>query len=230
MRCATLAAVGLVLGCSQAPPRPGTPAPPLALPEGGAEFAHYQRTTDPIPGSGGRILLTIDDITRGQVMVSISTDAGEPLLGPLSVWNGESIGFAVNGHEYTLTLQDLRNQLIGEDQAVFRISSGRPAAPGLAEHERIEGLIAAIEGLQGAVFVRNGREHTGREAAEHLRAKWRWARPQVRTAEDFIAVVANASSETGEPYRIRFADGTEMLSVEFLLRQLERGAAGGKRP
>jgi Family of unknown function (DUF5329) len=50
-------------------------------------------------------------------------------------------------------------------------------------------------------------------------------RSQTGSAQEFIAKVASVSSTTGQPYRIRFPDGHEMLSGDYLrtvLQQLEQ--------
>jgi len=44
----------------------------------------------------------------------------------------------------------------------------------MSEAEKIEALIEIIEKLDGAVFIRNDKDHDCREAAKHLRDKWNW--------------------------------------------------------
>ena len=41
------------------------------------------------------------------------------------------------------------------------------------EKKKIEFLISSLETLKGAKFIRNGSEHDGKEAMEHLRMKLR---------------------------------------------------------
>ncbi len=86
----------------------------------------------------------------------------------------------------------------------------------------IESLLAWVEVQEGAVFVRNGKEHTPAEAVEHLRLKWKHQEKHVRTAEDFILRCATRSSVTGRPYRIRFADGSERSSESVLREELRK--------
>ena len=99
------------------------------------------------------------------------------------------------------------------------------AAP-ISEPQKIEALLASIEHLQGAVFIRNGSEYTAAQAAEHLRYKWNKAGDRVKTAEDFIVLCATKSSMSGLAYRIRFADGTTVDSAVFFEQQLKRLDAG----
>lgn len=83
--------------------------------------------------------------------------------------------------------------------------------------KEIESLLAYVGGLDGAVFIRNGSEHTAKDAAAHLRTKWEQQKDQVHTAEDFITLCAAKSSLSGTPYEIRLKDGKK-LPAETLLR------------
>lgn len=94
------------------------------------------------------------------------------------------------------------------------------------EAQKIEALIQAVAGLQGAVFLRNGAEHTPQAAAEHLRLKWKNAGSRVKTAPDFIERCASGSSVSGQPYRIRLRDGRTVLARDWLWTELKRLEAG----
>ncbi len=85
---------------------------------------------------------------------------------------------------------------------------GPKAAPAAGEMEalKIRFLIASIEGMPQARFVRNGLTYDAKTAAAHLRKKWEKAGQQVVTAEDFIRVCASRSWVSGEPYKIRFPE------------------------
>lgn len=86
------------------------------------------------------------------------------------------------------------------------------------EARKIDYLIASIEMLQGAQFIRNGTAYEAKTAADHLRLKLRMAGSRVATADDFIRLCASVSSVSGTPYHIRFADG-RVVSSEAYLRQ-----------
>jgi len=88
------------------------------------------------------------------------------------------------------------------------------------EDERIEYLLAVVSGLHDAQFIRNGAAYDSAAAVDHLRAKLRWAGSHVQTAEDFIRLCASQSSVSGKPYEIRFANGQQLLSADFLRQQL----------
>jgi Family of unknown function (DUF5329) len=88
------------------------------------------------------------------------------------------------------------------------------------EGQKITYLIASIETLQGAKFIRNGTAYDAKAAADHLRLKLRNAGSRVVTADDFIRLCASASSVSGIPYQIRFADGRVVSSEAFLRQKL----------
>jgi hypothetical protein len=98
------------------------------------------------------------------------------------------------------------------------------------EAQKIDYLIGSIEALQDAHFIRNGSTYDAKAAAHHLRLKFKYAGAHVHTADDFIRLCATASSITGKPYRIRFADGHEVPSATFLqdkLREYQAQHASG---
>jgi hypothetical protein len=89
-----------------------------------------------------------------------------------------------------------------------------------AEGKQIEALIAAIDRMTDAAFIRNGRPYGAAAAAEFLRRKWRQREADVGSAADFIEKVASFSSTTGQPYLIRFSDGRETPCSIFLRTEL----------
>jgi hypothetical protein len=96
----------------------------------------------------------------------------------------------------------------------------------VAEKDKIEALIKHVEGLEGAVFVRNDREYDAKTAVKFLRGKWDTKADEIKTAKEFIEKVATVSSTSGKPYLIRLKDGKEVKSSEYLtevLRKLEKG-------
>jgi hypothetical protein len=101
---------------------------------------------------------------------------------------------------------------------MFAMAHAGELAP--LEAAKIQYLITAIATLDHAVFIRNGTGYDARTAADHLRLKLRNAGSRVRSAEDFIKYCASVSSISGEPYRIRFADGYTVTSEAFLRGKL----------
>ncbi|HEX6962719.1 MAG TPA: DUF5329 family protein [Lacipirellula sp.] len=251
------AAIALLLlfGCPKDQPPPpaqkAPPSPPPFVAELPVSMVLTQRTTTAVPGSEGAVQVTIDDITRGQVMASLASSDGEPLLAPKSLEEGESASFDFKGRTYYLTLQTLSNELIGDDSALLVLDDQPPPDAGdssakestsetthstdtpdnasaPSEAAQIRQLIAHIRSLEGAVFIRNGEEHTAVEAAEHLQRKWDFAGDKIQTAEQFIDELASKSSTTGEDYLIRLNDGTEIAAGAYLRQQREKLPTGGQ--
>jgi hypothetical protein len=103
---------------------------------------------------------------------------------------------------------------------VLLSTSAHAAVPDALERQKIDYLIASVETLQGAEFIRNGKSYDARAAADHLRLKLRTAGARVATADDFIRYCASVSSVSGTPYQIRFADGSVVSSEAFLRQRL----------
>jgi Family of unknown function (DUF5329) len=91
-----------------------------------------------------------------------------------------------------------------------------------SEKQKIENLIKQVANLKDAKFVRNGSAYNADSAAIFLRRKWQANESNVKTARDFIDKVASFSSTSGKPYLIRFKDGSESQSRDFLLSQLKK--------
>lgn len=211
-------------GCARRQAEQDAPAaPPIAL-DSAVEFSVSQRSTTPLPKSDDKLLLTLDDITTGQVLVTLSWDDGRTVVATRSVRENDIVVFTVSKHTYKLKLKDLRNVLIGEDTAVFRLwpATGEVERI-LLEQDKIETLLRRLGllSLSGAKLIRNGREHKADEAVAHMRKKWEWKRSEIKTVEDFIRIVGSTSSVSGEAYLIRLRDGTEIKLGEWFQEQLE---------
>jgi hypothetical protein len=97
-----------------------------------------------------------------------------------------------------------------------------------AERQKIEALIKYVGGLKDAHFIRNGSSYEVSTAVRFLRGKWDSNESSVKTARDFIDKVASFSGTSGKPYLIRFRDGSETKSQDFLhaeLKKIEKPAA-----
>lgn len=196
--------------------RGGVPAPeaPLDLPKGGARIVLVQRHDADVPGSRGRFRVHVGDITKGQVELTLSRGDGTTLVAARSMKQGDAAEFPVGDGRYRVTVAEFRTVLVGDDEVALDFSLGP------SERERIEALLKAIE-TSGLVFVRNGSDHDGPKAAAHLRGKLSAAGDRVRTAEEFIDGIATKSSTSGEPYRVRLADGSVVGLAPWLRGRLE---------
>src|ERR1700676_1087030 len=106
---------------------------------------------------------------------------------------------------------------------IFLLSIGAltlAQTPISVEEKKIDYLIASIETLQNAQFIRNGVAYEAKAAADHLRLKRRGAGDRAATVDDFIRLCASVSSMSGIPYQIRFSDGRVVASETFLRERL----------
>ncbi len=90
------------------------------------------------------------------------------------------------------------------------------------EMARIEQLCDTVARSKGMYFVRNDKAYSPDDAAKFLREKLKAMGDEVTTAEQFIDKIATKSSMSGKPYTVRFADGREIPSAEFLRAELAR--------
>ena len=91
-----------------------------------------------------------------------------------------------------------------------------------SERQKIEALIKYVGEMSETKFVRNGSTYDAKTAAMFLRRKWGANDSQVKTARDFIDKIATVSGTSAKPYVIRFKDGTEVKSRDFLLAALDK--------
>lgn len=98
-------------------------------------------------------------------------------------------------------------------------SDSEPKPP--TEDEKIEQLIKHVSELKDAVFVRNGKEYDAKAAADHLRKKWDYAKKEIKTARDFVEKIATKSYLGGQYYLIRFKDGKDVKSGDYLSDRLK---------
>jgi hypothetical protein len=81
--------------------------------------------------------------------------------------------------------------------------------------ETIKYLLDYVAGSY-CTFIRNGEPHTGKEAADHFKAKYEHFKNEIKTPEDFIQIAATKSMITGDPYLVKTADGKEISCAEWL--------------
>lgn len=93
--------------------------------------------------------------------------------------------------------------------------------PGLLERKKIQFLISRISESRNT-FIRNGKEHTAREAAAHIRRKYNFAFDRAKTAGQFILGVASHSMTTGNLYLMRTSDGNTYSVKDILINELDR--------
>jgi hypothetical protein len=104
---------------------------------------------------------------------------------------------------------------------ILALFSGMVHAQDNIEKKKIEFLICSVANLREAKFIRNGTEHDGKEAAEHLRMKLQKAGGKVQTADDFIRGCGSYSSISGKPYLIRLSNGNTIEAEQYFREKLK---------
>ena len=83
------------------------------------------------------------------------------------------------------------------------------------------GYLLDVVARSDCTFIRNDEPHTGKEAAEHMKAKYDHFKKQIKTPEDFIRLAATKSLMTGKSYLVKRKDGTEIECGEWLGKVLD---------
>ena len=85
----------------------------------------------------------------------------------------------------------------------------------------IEYLLDRVEHSE-FVFIRNGNEHSGAEAARHMRRKYEYflEKGDIVTVEDFIDLAGTKSLMTGRQYLVRLSDDTVVPTADWLRGEL----------
>lgn len=182
-----------------------------------------QRRSADLPGSRGYLRVRIDDISGPRCPLTLTTAEGTTLIDDAILKEGDEARFDLGEHHYKLVVESLVNELIGDDyvRLVVREVPADEIARLASTRQRIEALLRAVE-ASDAVFLRSGKEYTGKEAAEHIRGKYAQARDVVRSVDDFIDRVAGASWTTGEEYKVRPKDGAEVGAKAWFREELKR--------
>ena len=83
----------------------------------------------------------------------------------------------------------------------------------------IDHLLTTVQ-TSKAKFLRNGDEHSGKDAAAHMKKKYAHFKKQIKTAEDFVEKCATKSELSDKPYKIKEPDGTVIDSKDWMLARL----------
>jgi hypothetical protein len=82
----------------------------------------------------------------------------------------------------------------------------------------LELLFTKLEACQ-CTFIRNGSEHSPKEAIEHMRLKLKNSGGRIQTIPNFIQYIATKSSLTGSIYKIRFKNREEIEAAPWLIER-----------
>ena len=216
----SLAIFTLILaGCTRKQVSEVQPPPPPPIKNLPVEFTIAQRTEHTVAGIEGDLAVFIDDITAGQVVVTLKDTEENIVFGPVSMQEKVAQDFRFKDFPLQIVLTKLDNALIGEDFATFRIQA---QPQGLTESEKIEGLIESLKKLpEGTQFIRNGKKNSVQEAVELLLKKRKATKGKITQANEFLEKVASKSSVSGKPYSIQYPDGQTENAEVYLRQQLE---------
>lgn len=90
-----------------------------------------------------------------------------------------------------------------------------------ANEFEIKHLMKFIE-QSDCMYVRNGEEHTAKDALEHIKKKYDYFLDDIKTAEDFIRLSASKSTISGKPYTVKCKEQPTITSEEWLMQELIR--------
>lgn len=176
----------------------------------------YQRTQMRLPGRHGTLRVQLEDITRGQVLVSVYGVGGTEIAGRRSMKEGDELPISARGEDYILRLDKLVNRLIGDDYGVFSFSR-----VDRRDARKIENLLEIIA-ASDVMFIRHEREFSGKTFAAHLRQKRQYFRPRDGTLAEFIDSVASRSLTSGEPYGVKLSTGETISAADWLNQQASK--------
>ncbi len=70
-------------------------------------------------------------------------------------------------------------------------------------------------------YERNGTQHTGVEAVEHIKKKYDYYVDDIKSAEDFIEYSATQSKMSGKKYKVHCKGLAEQTSQNWLMKELK---------
>lgn len=125
----------------------------------------------------------------------------------------------------------MRNLLIGVVTVVLLMGSAVIMAKDAAPQESNDEVVAYLYDYvakSGCVFIRNGEEYDGKQAAAHIKSKNDYYKGKIKTPEDFIRLAATKSMMSGKPYMIRTKDGQQLRCDDWMKKALEARRKAGK--
>jgi len=89
----------------------------------------------------------------------------------------------------------------------------------------INHLLTTVENSK-CTFIRNGSEHSPKEAADHMRKKFNYYKKEIKTPSDFLDKCATKSELSGKPYMVKLPDGKTVKCREWLDEELKKFREG----
>jgi hypothetical protein len=180
-----------------------------------------QRSTKAL--AGGALRLTLDDITAGQVLLTLTGADEQSIIDTRSVAEGQPIPFTFSGNGFVLVIDRLTNLLVGDDFAEISIYAAHAWAKA-----SVDALIESV-GKSDCKFVRNEQELSGDQFATLLRAKLDYSAEPLTSVDQFIEDFATESSTTGKPYEVRCPGGNAVPAAQWLRQQRQKPPCATRR-
>jgi len=76
------------------------------------------------------------------------------------------------------------------------------------------------------IFIRNGKEHSAKDANKHMMKKYNYFKDKINNAETFIELTLTKSTMTGEKYKVKLSRSKILLSQNYFLEKLKLFRAG----
>lgn len=89
--------------------------------------------------------------------------------------------------------------------------------------QTVDRLITTVE-KSNCTFIRNGSEHSPKEAAEHMRKKYNYFKKQIQSPADFIEKCASKSELSGKAYMVKFPGGKTEKCADWLREKLKENS------
>lgn len=102
---------------------------------------------------------------------------------------------------------------------IFLSATSHGAIQKTTEHE-IQHLLSYVKSTD-CQYERNGTQHTGMEAVEHIQKKYDYYVDDIKTAEDFIKYSATQSKMSGKKYKVHCTSLAEQTSQNWLMKELK---------
>ena len=93
------------------------------------------------------------------------------------------------------------------------------SAFGADMQQEIEHLLQFVERTE-CQYERNGKLHSGKEAAEHIKKKYYFFKNDIDSTEKFIELSAAKSTMSGKYYVVHCPNGPTLKSQDWLLQEL----------
>jgi hypothetical protein len=74
----------------------------------------------------------------------------------------------------------------------------------------------------GCIFIRNDRNHSPKEAVQHINHKFEYFKDKITTTESFIEFCVTKSTMSNKPYEIKCPGQPLVKSREWLIKELDR--------